>query len=131
MSICSCYASESSAECLRALVPLVADAIPSSKDFVAIICPSKIAEGAFRYDRANHYTHVARTVAAGEIVSRYPEFGVEMVRPGQRLALVVAQGPVRVVETVEALQPARSGERLFVKTHDGQILSARYESAVR
>ena len=50
-----------------------------------------------------------------------------MVHPGEMLSLIVATGAVRIERRVEAMQPARPGQRLFVKSADGQVLSVRYE----
>lgn len=49
--------------------------------------------------------------------------------PGQRLRLVTASGPVEVERDVEAMQAARPGHLLFVKTSDGEILTARFAGA--
>jgi len=117
------------AHCLEARAPLAAGAIPASANFMPVACPAGGMASAFRYDRTHGCTHAARTIAAGEIVPAYPEFERNMIEPGQSLRLVVSDGPVRIERTVEAMQAAKSGEKLFVKTDDGQILSVRYESA--
>lgn len=51
----------------------------------------------------------------------------EAVRPGQKLHVVTELGTVRVERDVEALQTARPGQRLFVRSADGQVFSIRYE----
>jgi hypothetical protein len=114
------------AACLKALVPLAADAIPASGNFAPADCLRGNAGSPFHYDRASGVTRLARSVAPGEIVPRYPDYGIAMVQPGQKLTLVVALGAVRIEREVVAMQPARLGQRLFVRSADGEIMSARY-----
>jgi hypothetical protein len=113
--------------CLEVRAPLAAGAIPLSQQFAPADCPAASVQVAFHYDRATGATTLARPLAAGEIVPVYPEYGAAMVHPGEMLKLVVATGAVRIERQVEAMQPARPGQRLFVKSADGQILSVRYE----
>ncbi|WP_157215388.1 hypothetical protein [Flavisphingomonas formosensis] len=49
----------------------------------------------------------------------------------ERLTLVSNSGVVRVSRVVEALQDARPHQRLFVRTEDGSVVSARYGEARR
>jgi hypothetical protein len=117
--------------CLKVLKPLAADSVPASVDFAPTDCTSDKVGEAFRYDPIGKATRLARPVAAGDVVSVYPEFGVDMVMPGERLRLVVASGQARIEREVEALQSARPGQRLFVRTADGEILSVRYGRLAR
>ncbi len=117
--------------CLKALAPLAAGAIASSGDFAPADCPAGRIAAAFRHDRAGSATHLARDVARAEIVPAFPEFGVGMARPGQKLRLVAVSGAVRVEREVEAMQSARPGQRLFVRDSDGRILSVRYAGDAR
>jgi len=50
------------------------------------------------------------------------------VRRGDHLRLATVAGPVRVERDVEALQPARDGQRLFVRAADGKTLSVVYRT---
>jgi hypothetical protein len=67
-------------------------------------------------------------IAQSEIVPRFPEYGIDQVCPGEKLAIVSVSGPVRITREVTAKQAARPGQRLFVETSDGQVFSARYEA---
>jgi len=125
-------AKSSGTQCLRALAPVETNAIPRSDSFESAACPAgNMAMNAFRYDRALDVSRAARAIAASEIVRAYPEFGDHIVLPGQTLRLVAASGPIRVEREVEALQPARPGQRLFVKSADGEILSVVYEESTQ
>lgn len=117
--------------CLSARVPLAAGAVAVPEDFAPADCAIGSHVQPFHYDRASGVTRTARMIAAGEIVPRYPDFGVAMVYPGQVLKLVVTIGAVRIERDMVALQPARSGQRLFVRSANGDVLSIRYEGNAR
>lgn len=117
--------------CLKALAPVLTDAIPLSREFVPADCPVGRLAAAFRYDTGQHSSRVIRNIAGNEIVSSYPEFGAMKIMPGESLVLVATYGPVRVERAVRAMQAARPRQRLFVKAQDGQVISVRYEAGAR
>ncbi len=47
-----------------------------------------------------------------------------LVKQGHNLTLAIHAGPVRIERRVSAMQPARSGHALFVRTAEGAILTA-------
>jgi flagella basal body P-ring formation protein FlgA len=116
-------------ECLRVRVPIAANVFPDAASFESVACAATQVVPAFDHDATAQITRTARILLPGEIVPLYPEFGADIIRPGETLQLVARSGAVRIVRQVQALQSARSGERLFVKSNDGQIFSARYEAA--
>lgn len=116
-------------ECLKARVPLAVDATPATENFETAACPNHETVSALRYDVAHGAMRLTRAIAAGEVVRSYPGYRNEAVHPGEVLQLVIAFGPVRVARTVEAMQSAAPGQRLFVKAKDGAIFSVRYEEA--
>jgi hypothetical protein len=118
---------QASLHCLRVVAPLSQDSIPRSDAFERAGCEGAQPSRAFRYDRSRGVSQLTRSLAAGDVVAPFPEYGEDVALPGQMLNLVVAIGNVRVERQVEALQEARPGERLFVRSRDGQILSVRYE----
>jgi len=118
------------ADCLRVLSPLAEGDVPAAARFEPVPCSGTIIARAFRYDRSERATRVARTLTIGNVVKRYPEYGARAVAPGQILRLVVSEDVVRVERQVEALQEARPGQKLFVRSRDGEILSVRYEAGV-
>jgi hypothetical protein len=115
--------------CLRVLTSVAAGKVPAPADYQRVVCPPRRPAPAFRYDTATQSTRTMRPLAQSEVVPIFSEFSTNLVLPGQVLQLVTQSGPVRIVRQVEAMQAARSGERLFVKSNDGQIFSARYEAA--
>lgn len=115
--------------CLRALVPLAAGEIADLRTFETTPCSGDAMAPAFRYDAAAQSVRVARSVAAGEVVQQYSNFDRSAVAPRARLHLVVLAGGVRIERDVDALQAARPGQRLFVRTNDGAVLSVTYGGA--
>lgn len=113
--------------CLRALEPLAEDQVPTSAEFAPADCVGTEGTRAYWYDRSRHTTRLVRQLEKGEIVAAFPEYGKDIVVPGQTLALVSSVGVVRVERQVEALEEARPGQRLFVRSTDGDVLSVRYE----
>lgn len=117
--------------CLRTLQAEHQDSIPQSSAFEPVRCDGSRVMAAFRYDRSLGATKIARDLAVGEVVETYPEYGGRIVLPGQVLTLVVDRGIVRVERDVTALQEARPGQNLFVRSADGEILSVRFEDDAR
>ena len=122
----SVAAESSNVPCLRAIAPLEKDSVPATGAFVAAVCSGRRIAAPFRYDRSLHATRLNQNLAVGDVVAPFPEFGAHMVLPGQQLDLIVAIGAVRIERQVTALQEARPGQPLFVKSGDGQILSVLY-----
>lgn len=116
------------AHCLRAQSYQAADSIPVSLNFVPSECPQARPAPAFRYDPATRSSRLSRAIADNEVVSSFPEFGQELVQPGQAIAILIVLGKTRIERRVEALQTARPGQSLFVRGSNGQIFSVRYEN---
>ena len=116
-----------SGDCLRALSALPAGSVPLSAEFAVTDCPRHPPAAAFRHDSMQGSSRLLRPITQNEIVPRFPEFGRKLVQPGQVLRLTVLSGAVRVESSVEAMQAAQPGQKLFVRTRTGQVFSARYE----
>ncbi len=116
------------AGCLKALTPLVAGTIVTDASYERIACPSTLAPNALAYDTATKTVRLERGVDAGAILPRYVGYGMGLIQPGQHLQLVIRIGAVQVTRDVEALQTARSGQRLFVRDGNGTVRSVRYEA---
>lgn len=115
--------------CLRALAPFAVGDVADAAKFEPADCVGENASPTFRYDVSAHLARLARPVAAGEIVPAYPQYDARAVHAGGKLHLVILAGPVRVEREVEAIQPAKPGQRLFVRAGDGAILSVTYAGA--
>jgi hypothetical protein len=113
-------------DCLQALSPVAAGAVPDPKDFRPAAC---LVKGVvpLRYDVAARVARAGRRLEIGDIVHRWPESQSDAVRPGDVLTASVAEGGVRIYRRVTALQPALPGQGLFVTDGDGHVLTAHYE----
>jgi hypothetical protein len=118
------------ARCLTALVAMAEGSVPESSGFTPAPCPAARLSATFHRDNSSGVTRLSRAVAPGDIVPAYPEYGVDMIFPGQTLHLIVVSGATRVERQVEALQPARPGQRLFVRGSEGEIFSVRYRESI-
>jgi flagella basal body P-ring formation protein FlgA len=114
-------------QCLRALSSLTAGSVPQAANFVPVKCPPLRPAATFHYDRMQGSSRLSRSVAQDETVPLFPEFDLNLAQPGQKLRMIILLGAVRIERQVEALQTARPGQKLFVRSSDGQVLSARYE----
>jgi len=118
------------ADCLRAEYAIPAGAIAKTDAFAPAACGTKSANP-FRYDAERGVTVTAQALAPGEIVARYPEFGIAELAPGDTMELEARAGGVLVARKVEVMQRARPGQRVFVKAADDSILSVAYEDLSR
>jgi hypothetical protein len=114
-------------QCVRALSALAVDSVPLSENFAVVDCPPIKPAAAFRHDSMQGSSRLSRPVAQNEIVPLFPEFGLKLVQPGQMLRLTILSGAARIERQVEVLQVARPGQKLFVRSSDGQVLSVRYK----
>lgn len=114
--------------CVQAVRITAVGAVPASEDFAPAACV-RGRDRALRYDRVTGSVRATRTIGAGEIVTAWAGYGGDRVNAGQVLTLTSYSGPARVERPVEALQSARPGQRLFVRSSDGVYHSVRYEAA--
>jgi len=76
-----------------------------------------------RWDRAARAPRAAADLQAGDQI-RAAAGVLPVVRAGDRLVLQVRIGPVLVEREVEAVRPARAGEKVFVRGADGAAFAA-------
>jgi hypothetical protein len=116
-------AAPQAASCLELLHPLAFGAVAAQSDFQPAPCV-QLSDGApLRYDRATRVMRATRDLGKGERLAA-PRGALAEVRPGQKLIVTARVGPVTVERDVVAVQPARSGDAVFVKANDGEIFSA-------
>jgi hypothetical protein len=96
----------------RAQMPLLACWLPTGSDATIIIRPIRRA-----------------TAPAAMPIYPAPSMTPAAVRVGDVLNLSVSVGSIRIQRQVTAMQPARPGQRLFVRSAEGRLWSVRYESA--
>jgi hypothetical protein len=110
------------APCVRVAEEVPVDGVPTAKSFLAAPCLGAVSP-ALWFDRRTGVLRAARALKLGEILQAPARDIVASVAPGQSLLIEATVGPVRVQRRVEAIQPARPGQRLFARTTDGAVLS--------
>lgn len=110
--------------CLEATRPLQLGMVPSARDFRPVACADAKTVQVLRYDEGIHAFRLLRNLASGDTIEGPSSSFLTEVVPGDKLYLTVQVGPVLVQREVEALQPARLGETLFVRALDGRVMTA-------
>ena len=114
------------AACARLERPVAAGAVPAEQDLTPAACGAEPSlDHTLRYDTRIGMVRAARDLKAGETVISPPAFALAQVTAGQRLHVRAQVGSVTVQRDVEAVRTARAGPRLFVRTADGAVFSAR------
>lgn len=113
--------------CVEVRRDLAAGALPVRSDFTAVACaPAEERRAsspvAFHYDAGAGLVRVARRLTTGEVVRAPPTALVGAVRPGSRLTVASAVGPVRIERQVEVVRAIRGG-RLLVRGADGVVFA--------
>lgn len=96
----------------------------TSADIVAAPCDLDSASAPVRFDPRTAAVRAAAPLVAGTPLGRLALPASATVAPGDKLRLVSSVGPVRIERDVVALQPGRSGGRVFVMNEEGQAMSA-------
>ncbi len=81
------------------------------------------------YDRDARAPVATAAIPAGTYLGHLVLAPGPIAAPGDKLALVIRSGPVTITREVSPLRPARAGERVFVRTADGDVLAARFAAA--
>jgi len=122
----STAAAAATTACARLERPVAAGAVPGEQDLVPTACGAEPAPAhTLRYDTRLGMVRAARDLKAGETVISPPTFALAQVTAGQRLHVRAQVGSVTIQRDVEAVRTARAGPRLFVRTADGAVFSAR------
>jgi len=111
---------------MRAEHALAGGAVPTAGDFTAVACGDAKAVAAVRYDAAMQAARLSRALRPGDVIAAVPPSLMAGIVPGDKLYIQVHVGPVVVQREVEALQPASPGQKLFVRSADGEVMSVRY-----
>ena len=112
--------------CLRVTQALAVGEVPAPRDFVPAACGDAKPVRAVRYDAALRAARLARALQPGDIIAAIPPGLMAGIGPGDILSVESHVGPVVVQRQAEALQPAHPGQKLFVRTADGTVMSVRY-----
>lgn len=113
----------STTNCLQALRPIAAGTAAQDVDFQTAPCKARRTSQSFVYDRQAGSIRVSHAIVQDELITHYAGYGEKRIRPGDRVLIQAGAGAVRIEREVEALQSANEGQRLFVKTDDGQAFA--------
>lgn len=94
-------------------------------DAAPVPCDPAASRAKLSYDRKAGAVFAGSELTAFTYLGSVSLPGAAPLKAGSKLVLRTVSGPVTIDRTVQALQPARPGSRLFVRTNDGEILSRR------
>jgi len=111
--------------CAVVLAPIAAGEAPRAETLSSPApCDAAAPPVAFGYDRQAGVVRARRALLVGDAVAAPPAEALAGVRKGDRLTLRAGVGPVVVERDVEAVQPARPGEPVFVRGSGGAVFTA-------
>jgi flagella basal body P-ring formation protein FlgA len=112
--------------CVAAGRDVPAGAMLSADDLTGADCRAKAPRAPLRYDRVARTLVASEAIPAGTYLGRLaPPAGPE-VRAGDVLTLRSSAGVATIERSVTALQPGRSGGKLFVRDADGQVFAVPF-----
>lgn len=107
------------------LTHAVAPRTPLTRDGVALTtCTSARAPLALAYDARNGIVRAAETGSAGHYLGQLIALPTHLIEQDEPLQLRVTAGPVEITREVIAVQPAHTGEAIFVRDADGHVFAA-------
>ncbi|MCW4463788.1 hypothetical protein OK349_18950 [Sphingomonas sp. BT-65] len=77
-----------------------------------------------RFDRMSGSLTAREALPAGAYLGRLPAAAAPLLPKGARVTLRASAGPAIVEREVTTLQPARAGQRVFVRDADGNVFAA-------
>lgn len=87
-------------------------------------CRTKAARARIWYDRTRRTAVAASPISARTYLGHVVGQAEPLVDKGEVLTLRSSVGPVIIERTVIAMQPARSGGRIFVRDAEGNVFAA-------
>ncbi|MBC7768219.1 MAG: hypothetical protein H7124_05480 [Phycisphaerales bacterium] len=112
--------------CFRTLRTLGEGQVITGADVEPAPCDDDAAAAAMRYDRVHSVLRTHAPVAAGAYLGAAFTQSAPVTSEGAAMTLVVTAGPVQIERRVEAVQPARAGERIFVRDEDGAVFAVAF-----
>lgn len=88
-------------------------------------CLDRATTPQFRFDRRVNAPYLSSSLAAGAYLGSLALREGAIIGAGSGLSHVSRQGPVTIERAVTAVQPARAGKAMFVRTQDGAIFASR------
>lgn len=82
------------------------------------------------FDRQARVAIATQDIFSGSYLGRLYLPNKQTIRQGDKLIFITENGPVIIQREVTALQGVQSGQKIFVKTKDGTILSSKFFSKI-
>jgi len=109
--------------CWAASERIVSGSLIRRDQVVEAPCEPKAGLARVRFDVGSKAVRAAADIEPGTALGRLALPPEAVIEQGDRLALTSSSGPVTISRPVTALQPGRSGRRIFVRDADGAVLS--------
>lgn len=110
------------ASCFAAARPIAAGAVLTAADLAPAPCKAA-GRPPLRYDRASGHPVALAALSAGTYLGRLAPIGDRLIPAGTPLVLRSRAGVVTIERNVTAMQPGRSGSRMFVRDSSGEIFA--------
>jgi flagella basal body P-ring formation protein FlgA len=110
--------------CFAAARDLPAGAALTASDLAPVACQTAAKRAPLRYDRDDGVPVTSAAVAAGTYLGHVLPIEDARVARGDTLTLRSSAGPVTIERAVVAMQPGRSGGRVFVRDSEGKVFAA-------
>ncbi|WP_379549949.1 hypothetical protein [Qipengyuania sp. DGS5-3] len=110
--------------CFAAHNDINSGALVMEADVRETACSDEKRAAGLAYDRNRKAPMAKRGISSGAYLGQVKPAREAVTGKGSRVTFRTAAGPVMIERSVEVLQPARAGERVFARTEDGEVISA-------
>ncbi|MFA7595099.1 MAG: hypothetical protein WCY92_01990 [Novosphingobium sp.] len=117
-------------QCLTLRHDLDAGAYLQPETVAPALCRADADPLPLLFDRRVNAPRLSAPLAAGTYLGPLTVRGGPVIAPGTELRHVARQGPVIIERRVNALQPSRMGQAVFVRAQDGAIFASRLAAPV-
>jgi hypothetical protein len=122
-------AADATAECAAARASVAVGAYLAAEDLRSVPCQREATGGWLGYDVAARSYFARRPIPVGTYLGRIAAGASPSAAAGAGLVYRTSEGPVTVEREVVAVQSARAGRPVFVRTEEGKVLSATLADA--
>lgn len=115
------------AACFAARADIAAGSFIDQSEVAPVPCERTRPHAGLGYDASARAPLARGAIPAGAYLGPVRAVASDPVAAGETLVLRSAIGPVMVERTVTSMEAARRGGRIFVRTEDGELVSARLD----
>ena len=114
-----------SGECFAAADDFSVGEVLDRERLEPVACSDQGVDRGLGYDKRLGAPVARRSIANGAYLGAMRPAGADQLAPGRKLVFRTGEGPVMIEREVVTLQNGRSGERVFARTADGEVIAAR------